>query len=110
MAGRISSHRQRPLLNVRPDQRPDGGCNGREQLRERLEGRGDIRLGPEPVVVKGRGGPVEHYNTARPHQGTGQRIPGADPAPRVTAADLATWQIHRKPVLSGLINEYQRAA
>jgi putative transposase len=51
----------------------------------------------------------EHYNTARPHQGIGQRIPGADPAPRVTAADPCTWQIHRKPVLSGLINEYQRA-
>ena len=40
----------------------------------------------------------EHYNTARPHQGIGQRVP--DP----------TCQIRRKPVLGGLINEYERAA
>jgi putative transposase len=52
----------------------------------------------------------EHYNTARPHQGIGQRIPDGDPRPRVTAADPSTWQIRRKPVLSGLINEYERAA
>jgi putative transposase len=52
----------------------------------------------------------EHYNTARPHQGIDQRIPGIDPSPCVTAADPDTWQIRRKPVLSGLINEYERAA
>ena len=52
----------------------------------------------------------EHYNTARPHQGIGQRVPGAGPAPRITAADPGTCQIRRKPVLSGLINEYERAA
>ena len=52
----------------------------------------------------------EHYNTARPHQGIGQRVPDPDPAPRVTAADPGTCQIRRKPVLSGLINEYERAA
>jgi transposase InsO family protein len=54
----------------------------------------------------------EHYNTARPHQGIDQRIPdSAHHPPRVTAAGgPATWQIRRKPVLSGLINEYQRAA
>jgi hypothetical protein len=52
----------------------------------------------------------EHHNTARPHQGTGQRIPGADPGPRVTTADPGTWQARRKPVLSGLTNEYERAA
>ena len=52
----------------------------------------------------------EHYNTARPHQGLGQRVPDGDPARRVTAADLGTCQIRRKPVLSGLINEYERAA
>jgi putative transposase len=51
-----------------------------------------------------------HYNTARPHQGIGQRIPDGNPGPRVTAADPGTWQIRRKPVLSGLINEYERAA
>jgi putative transposase len=52
----------------------------------------------------------EHYNTARPHQGIGQRIPDHDSAPRVTAADPGTCQIRRKPVLDGLINEYERAA
>ena len=44
------------------------------------------------------------------HQDLGQRVPGPDPAPRVTAADPGTCQIRRKPVLSGLINEYERAA
>ena len=52
----------------------------------------------------------EHYNTARPHQGPGQRVPDVDPGSRVTAADPGTCQIRRKPVLSGLINEYERAA
>jgi putative transposase len=52
----------------------------------------------------------EHYNAARPHQGIGQRVPGADPGPRVTAPNPGTWQIRRKPVLDGLINEYERAA
>jgi putative transposase len=52
----------------------------------------------------------EHYNTARPHQGIGQRVPGADPGPRITTADPGACQIRRKPVLSGLINEYERAA
>jgi len=51
-----------------------------------------------------------HYNTARPHQGIGQRVPDPGPAPRVTAADLGACQIRRRPVLSGLINEYERAA
>jgi transposase InsO family protein len=52
----------------------------------------------------------KHYNTARPRQGTDQRLPVPDPASRVTAAALGTCQIRRKPVLSGLINEYERAA
>ena len=53
----------------------------------------------------------EHYNTARPHQGIGQRIPdSAHHPPRVIAGDFRIRQIRRKPVLSGLINEYQRAA
>ena len=52
----------------------------------------------------------EHYNTARPHQGIGQRIPDGHPGPRVTAAHPDTWQIRQKPVLGGLINEYEQAA
>jgi len=52
-----------------------------------------------------------HYNTARLHQGIAQRVPDSQHHPqRVTAADLGARQIRRKPVLSGLINEYTRAA
>jgi hypothetical protein len=50
-------------------------------------------------------------DTARPHQGIAQRVPDderdTDPA-TVTSVDIR--QIHRKPVLNGLINEYVRAA
>jgi putative transposase len=52
-----------------------------------------------------------HYNFARPHQGIAQRVPdAARAAPPLAMADLDTWRIHRKPVLSGLINEYMHAA
>jgi transposase len=52
-----------------------------------------------------------HYNAARPHQGIGQRIPdSAHHPPRVITDDLRARQIRRKPVLCGLINEYERAA
>jgi transposase InsO family protein len=52
-----------------------------------------------------------HYNTARPHQGIAQRVPGCDrEALGVTAVNLDAQRIHRKPVLNGLINEYSRAA
>jgi len=51
-----------------------------------------------------------HYNTARPHQGIAQRVPAAErdthPA---TVTDIDTRQIRRKPILNGLINEYERA-
>jgi transposase InsO family protein len=53
----------------------------------------------------------EHYNTARPHQAIDQRVPDTEHhPPRITAGDFPTRQIRRKPVLSGLINEYVRAA
>ena len=53
----------------------------------------------------------EHYNTARPHQGIGQRVPDDEHQPPcITAGDFHAHQIRRKPVLSGLINEYVRAA
>ena len=35
---------------------------------------------------------------------------GNDPGPRVIATGPGTWQIRRKPVLSGLINEHEYAA
>ncbi len=52
-----------------------------------------------------------HYNTARPHQGIAQRAPDDEPdVPRPIGTDLDTQQIRRRPVLSGLINEYTHAA
>ena len=52
-----------------------------------------------------------HYNTARPHQGIAQGVPdGEHDGGHLTVADLDRGRIHRKPVLSGLINEYARAA
>jgi hypothetical protein len=52
-----------------------------------------------------------HYNTARPHQGIAQRVPDSEhDSGHPTVADLDREWIHRKPVLSGLINEYTRAA
>jgi len=52
-----------------------------------------------------------HYNTARPHQGIAQRVPaGEHDGGHLSVADLDRERIHRKPVLSGLINEYTRAA
>jgi putative transposase len=52
-----------------------------------------------------------HYNTARPHQGIAQRVPGGEHDGRhLIVTDLDRERIHRKPVLGGLINEYARAA
>jgi transposase InsO family protein len=47
-----------------------------------------------------------HYNGRRPHRSR-QLHP---PQPDHPAADLSCEQIKRRPVLGGLINEYQRAA
>ena len=45
-----------------------------------------------------------HCNTARPHQGIAQRVPGDEPdAARATATDIDTQQTRRKPVLGGLV-------
>ena len=52
----------------------------------------------------------EHYNGARPHQGIDQRTPDGIVSFHGTPADLDSRRICRKPVLNGLINEYQRAA
>jgi putative transposase len=52
-----------------------------------------------------------HYNTARPHQGIAQHVPGHERGvSRATVTDINTLQIRRKPVLNGLINEYMHAA
>ncbi len=52
-----------------------------------------------------------HYNTARPHQGIAQRVPGGEyDGVHLTVADLDRGRIHRKPVLGSLIHKYSRAA
>ena len=52
-----------------------------------------------------------HYNTARPQQGIAQRVPGDErDTPHAAITDIDTDRILRRPVLSGLINEYTRAA
>jgi putative transposase len=54
---------------------------------------------------------LAHYNTDRPHQGIAQRVPDDEGnAPCATVTDIDTRQIHRKPILGGLINEYTHAA
>jgi putative transposase len=47
-----------------------------------------------------------HYNGRRPHRGRQLR----PPRPDHPAADLSQERIQRRPVLGGLINEYERAA
>jgi putative transposase len=52
-----------------------------------------------------------HYNTARPHQGIAQRVPGGEhDSGHLTVADLDRGRILRKQVVGGLINEYSRVA
>ena len=47
-----------------------------------------------------------HYNGRRPHRAL-QLLP---PRPDHPAPDLAHRRIRRRPILGGLINEYERAA
>jgi putative transposase len=46
-----------------------------------------------------------HYNGRRPHRSRQLHPPRPDPV-----ADLSRKRIQRRPVLGGLINEYERAA
>jgi putative transposase len=48
---------------------------------------------------------VRHYNGRRPHRARGLR----PPRPTHPMADLTHKRITRRPVLGGLINEYERA-
>jgi len=50
-----------------------------------------------------------HYNTRRPHQSLDQRYPDADMAIPTPAIDLSGRRIKRRPILGGLINEYEAA-
>ena len=49
-----------------------------------------------------------HYNRHRPHQSRRQRPPDIETQPVRNIADLRS--VSRKPVVTGLINEYHHAA
>jgi transposase InsO family protein len=51
-------------------------------------------------------GYAAHYNRRRPHRALGLLPPRPDHA----VPDLAHQRIRRRPILGGLINEYERAA
>jgi putative transposase len=51
---------------------------------------------------------VIHYNGHRPHQSRQQRPPDIETQPSWDVADLRS--VRRRPVVTGLINEYHRAA
>jgi putative transposase len=48
-----------------------------------------------------------HDNAHRPHQSLTQRPPDTDPAGPAPIIDLAGKRVRRRPVLGGLINEYE---
>src|SRR5688572_28190865 len=52
------------------------------------------------------GGYTAHDNAHRPHRSLGQR----PPEPRSEVAHVAGAKVRRRPVLDGLINEYEQAA
>ena len=51
---------------------------------------------------------VRHYNGHRPHQSRRQRPPDREAQTVLDMADLRS--VRRKPVVTGLINEYHHAA
>jgi putative transposase len=50
-----------------------------------------------------------HYDGHRPHQSRNQRHPDADPSMPTPVVDLTDRRVKRRPVLGGLINEYEVA-
>jgi transposase InsO family protein len=50
-----------------------------------------------------------HDNARRPHQSLSQRYPDADTAVPAPVIDLSGRRIKRRPILGGLINEYEAA-
>ena len=53
---------------------------------------------------------VEHYNTGRSHQGHDMSLRAPDDSPDIIPFPAAADRIRRKPVLGGLINQYEAAA
>ena len=50
-----------------------------------------------------------HYNTRQPHRSLDQQYPDADMAIPTPVIDLSGRRIKRRPILGGLINEYEAA-
>lgn len=53
---------------------------------------------------------IAHYNRHRPHRARNLRPQDGYGVTTTATPDLAIARIHRRRVLGGLINEYQRAA
>jgi putative transposase len=53
---------------------------------------------------------VTHYNTGRSHQGHDMSLRAPDDSPNIVPFPAPADRIRRKPVLGGLISEYQAAA
>jgi len=53
---------------------------------------------------------LEHYNTGRSHQGHDMSLRAPDDSPDIIPLPAPAHRIRRKPVLGGLINQYQPAA
>ena len=70
---------------------------------------------PDRILIIGERHPVlvlseymAHYNGHRPHQSRHQRPPDIETQPSWDVADMRS--VRRRPVVTGLINEYHRAA
>jgi hypothetical protein len=50
---------------------------------------------------------LHHFNGARPHRTIGQLAPIQAETQRPPVINLADHQLHRRPILGGLTNEYQ---
>jgi hypothetical protein len=53
---------------------------------------------------------LHHFNTARPHRTLGQLAPVQAETQPPPVINLADHQVHRRPILHGLTNEYHLAA
>jgi hypothetical protein len=53
---------------------------------------------------------VKHYNTGRSHQGHDMSLRAPDDSPNIIPFPAPADRVQRKPILGGLINEYQATA
>ena len=53
---------------------------------------------------------VDHYNTGRSHQGHSMSLRAPDDSPGTIPLPVPSDQIRRRPILGGLINQYEAAA